>query len=106
MTMNFTELPPEVGRAAPGFLGSALAWRWLAGSWKQKLGMVAAGVALSWYAGQPMSRWLQLDVALTGFLLGLFGMACVDKVFAVINAVDAPAIAAAAKDKLIRVFGG
>lgn len=79
--MNFNDLPPDLGKHLAGPAGSAIALLWLKTTWYRGLSMFAAGAALSYYAAPNVSSWLNLSESFTGFLLGLFGIAIVDKLF-------------------------
>ncbi len=45
----------------------------------------AAGSFVAYTAAPPLADFLKMNPSLTGLVLGLFGMACVNKVFEVIQ---------------------
>lgn len=79
--MSFPEIPPDLGKHLAGPAGSMVALFWLRGSIPRKVGMFAAGWALSYYASTHVADWLGFNEGFAGFLLGLFGMSVVDKIF-------------------------
>lgn len=79
--MNLNDLPPDLGKHLAGPAGSFFALMWIDGSWPRKLSMFAAGWALSFYGSPHIATWLGFNEGFAGFLLGLFGMAIVDKMF-------------------------
>lgn len=72
---------PEVVNAVPGVIGSAVALRWVIGTHLQRFIGLLGGAAISYYAAPYMSEVSSLDIGLTKFMLGLFGMSVVAKVF-------------------------
>ena len=81
--MDLPDIPPEIGKHFAGPLGSLFALLWIHGTWPRKAAMFAGGVALSFYAAPALSEAYSFSEGFAGFLLGLFGMAAVDKVFAI-----------------------
>lgn len=82
--MNLSDYPETIAVASkltPGAIGAIVSMRWVDGAWTQKTFMAVAGVALSYYGSPDVVRYLGTAPGLTGFLLGLFGMAAVAKVF-------------------------
>lgn len=86
--MNPHDLPTDIGKHLAGPAGSAIALIWLNGRLLRKCAMFFAGCILSWYVAGPASIWLDLPEGFTGLLLGIFGMAVVDKIFEVIRTVQ------------------
>lgn len=75
-------LPPEVVKVAPGIAGSLVSLLWLRDiTWPRKLAMFVAGAMFARFAGQALTDWTHLDAGVGGFLLGLFGMSVVAKLF-------------------------
>lgn len=74
--------PSFFKQAAPGLIGSGAAILFLRGPWLLRVGMVLPGSALSYYASDYVAEAVHMPVGLAGFLVGLFGMAAVAKVFA------------------------
>jgi hypothetical protein len=73
--------PTLIKQATPGVLGSGAAMLFIRGPWSQRLAMVIPGAALSYYAAAHLAQTVHMPEGLAGFLLGLFGMAMVAKVF-------------------------
>lgn len=69
----------EVTKVAPGAIGALFSTRWIRGTTTEKLVMLGAGTALSYFGTADVSHWSGLNVGFTGFLLGLFGMAIAAK---------------------------
>lgn len=51
--------------------------------------MLAAGTALSYNIAGPLASWAGMNEGATGLILGLLGMALVDKIFESITKVQA-----------------
>lgn len=79
--MNFPDIPPDLGKHLAGPAGSMVALFWLNGSIIRKCGMFVAGWAMSFYGAASVAGWLGFNEGFTGFLLGVFGMSIVDKIF-------------------------
>jgi hypothetical protein len=84
------DLPPDIARHAAGPAGSlTAALLFMAGiPWPRRIGMVVAGSALAYYGTGVVATFSSLPEGLAGYLLGLFGMAAVAKVFATWDALD------------------
>lgn len=76
------------GKLLPGAAGSLLALTWMQGTWKRKVPMFLGGFALSFFASPSAAAWAGTNMGLAGFLLGLFGMAVVDKIFTTWDRLD------------------
>lgn len=92
-----------VGKALPGAVGSLIALAWMKAPWPRKVVMWASGAALSYFAASSAATWANTNEGLAGFLLGLFGMAVVDKVFKTWESFDATALLGEALRKLLRL---
>lgn len=68
-------------QAAPGVLGSLVAIRFTKGPWIARLTMVPSGAVLSYYAADVVANKVGTPAGLSGFLVGLFGMVVVGKLF-------------------------
>ena len=79
-----------------GLAGSVVSLRFVQGTIPERIFMAVGGAALSYYASTPAARWVGVQDAegLVGFLIGLFGMAVMAKVYEVILVADAKQIAA------------
>lgn len=83
--MNMPDIPPEASKFSAGFVGSLVSLRWLPGTVLQRIQMLAAGTAVSWFAADPIAKWSGMNAGTAGFFLGVFGMAVVDKIFTAIS---------------------
>jgi hypothetical protein len=72
---------PEVARFLPGVAGALVSMIFIREHWLRRLAMFAAGAALAIYGTPWAARVSNLDPGFAGFLLGMFGMALVAKVF-------------------------
>lgn len=79
--MNLNDIPPELGKAVPGAVGSLFSLFWIKETWPRRLAMFLGGSALSMYGTDDAARLTGLNGGFTGFLLGLFGMAMAGKLF-------------------------
>lgn len=75
------DMPPELAKLTPGAVGSFVSMLWIKETWPRKSVMFLAGAAMSHYGSPTVSKWSGLDPGFTGFLVGLFGMAIVAKIF-------------------------
>lgn len=73
--------PGFAKQVAPGLIGSGAAILFIRGPWLQRIGMVIPGAALSYYGADWLAEAVRMPLGLAGFLMGLFGMAAVAKVF-------------------------
>lgn len=62
-----------------GVLGALVSMRFLQGSWLERLSLAIGGAVLSYFASPYVAERLSMPEGLTGFLLGLFGMAIASK---------------------------
>jgi hypothetical protein len=77
----------EVTRHAPGVFGSLAAMLWIRDTWPRRIGYMVAGAISSHYAAPWVAQWTGIDLALAGFLVGLFGLAIVAKVFETLESI-------------------
>ena len=75
----------EAAKAAPGVVGALVALRWMPGTPLQRLSSFVGGSAASYYGTDHLAHLIDVSPGLTGFLLGLFGMAVASKVFEAID---------------------
>ena len=73
--------PQLVKEATPGALGALSAALLIKGPWQMRAATVLPGAALSYYAAPYFAGTVGMPEGMSGFLLGLFGMAFVAKVF-------------------------
>ena len=72
-----------------GVVGSLVSLRFIAGTWPERFTMALGGSALSLYSSTYVAERTGLPEGLSGFLLGLFGMAIAAKVWEAIQATQA-----------------
>lgn len=94
---------PDISTAKliAGVAGAVVSLRFVQGSLTERISMCVGGAALSYYAATPTALWVGLPHAegLVGFLIGLFGMAIMAKVYEAIQATSAADILDAVKRK-------
>lgn len=95
------DLPPDAAKALPGAVGAIVALRWLPGPPLQRAFAFIGGTGASYYGGEHASSLLSAPAGLTGFLIGLFGMAVAAKVFEAIEQIKVGEIIA----RFLRRFG-
>ena len=86
----------SLAKLLAGLAGSVVSLRFVQGTLVERMFMGIGGAALSYYASTPAATWVGVKDAegLVGFLIGLFGMALMAKVYEVILLMDAKKIAA------------
>ena len=73
--------PTHLTKNAPGAIGALIALRFIQGpTWKHSLIAFVGGCACSVFGTEYAVKWTSADPGLAGFVLGLFGMACVAKI--------------------------
>lgn len=88
MTEPSHTIHPEVLKIIPGTVGAIVALGWIKGTWPQRVTALIGGSAASYYGASYMASALGTDHGLTGFLIGLFGMAIASKFFEALQALD------------------
>lgn len=80
-----------VAKVGIGMAGAIVSLRWVKGSTKERFLMGFGGCAISFLGTTPVAAWLNMSNAegLVGFLLGLLGMTIANKVYEVIQSLDA-----------------
>ena len=89
-------IPPEARDAAPGVIGALIAIPWTRGPLIMRASMFVGGSALSFFGSDPFVQYMQMSAdgkGLSGFMLGLFGMSLVAKVYEAISAFAAGELA-------------
>lgn len=76
-----------VGAKLAGVAGAALSMRYLRGSWPERVSMAVSGSVVSYYVGPHLSSVLGTPQELTGFLLGMFGMALSQRIWEAIQTI-------------------
>jgi len=64
-----------------GVAGALASMRFVSGTLWQRVIMVIGGAFFSFYAMDWTAQWLALPIGLAGFLLGLFGMSVLSRVW-------------------------
>mgnify|MGYP000608996303 CR=1 FL=1 len=85
-----------------GSVGAVVSLRFVRGSVFEKVLMVIGGSALSYFGTPFVADYLSMTDAegLVGFMMGLFGMAIITKVYEVIQVINAERIAQKIQDRL------
>lgn len=85
----------SVSNIIAAILGSLVSLKFVQGTLIERVFMAIGGSALSYYATSPTAAWLGMHMAegLVGFLIGLFGMAIVAKLYEVVLLLDSKTIA-------------
>jgi len=86
------DIPPEVMKVLPGAAGSFVSMLFIKDTWPRRIAMFLAGGALSYFGTPWAVKFVGLDAGFAGFLLGLFGMAIVARVFEAWQTFDLGAI--------------
>lgn len=78
-----------------GVAGAVVSLNFVQGTWPERIIMAIGGAALSYFASNNLAVWMGVPEALglVGFLIGLFGMAIVAKIYEVLQMLDAKQIA-------------
>lgn len=83
----------EVGivKIVSGVVGALVSLNFVQGTWIEKSFMALGGSCLSYFATSPIANWMNIDNSegLIGFIIGLFGMAIVSKIYELIQVIDA-----------------
>lgn len=86
-----------------GLAGAVVSMRFLQGTWKERVFRAAGGMAFSFYASPFLAKISGLPEGLSGFLLGLFGMALVSKAWEVIQTLPLGVLVIDGLRKLFRI---
>ena len=102
------QLDPGISKLLAGTMGAFVSLRFVQGSAIERAAMAAGGAAFSFYATPPTAILVGMANAegLVGFLIGLFGMSIIAKVYEALHALDAPRMAADTWDAIKRRIGG
>lgn len=90
-----------------GLAGSVVSLRFVQGTIAERVFMGIGGAALSYYATTPAAQWVGVRDAegLVGFLIGLFGMAIMAKIYEVILLADSGKMASDLWETIKRKWG-
>lgn len=85
----------SLAKIAAGAAGAFVSLRFMQGTVTERMFMGVGGAALSYYATTPVAVWVKVGDAegLVGFLIGMFGMAIISKIYEVVALLDAKQIA-------------
>lgn len=83
-----------------GLAGSLVSMRYLTGSWPQKISAVVSGTITALYAAPWVAEKLSMPAELTGFLVGLFGVAIVQRAWEAIQTAPLGAVWQALIDRI------
>jgi hypothetical protein len=70
-----------LNRHLPGVAGALVSMKFVKGSVTEKLLMAAGGAVVSYFATDYVSTTLGLPQGITGFLIGLFGMSILSRLW-------------------------
>jgi hypothetical protein len=88
-----------------GVAGAVVSMRFLQGTWPERVFMALSGAVLSYFATPFLSARIGLPEGLTGFLLGLFGMAITSRAWEWVQTTPVGALWQIALDWLQRRSG-
>lgn len=94
-----------VATKAAGVAGAAASMVFIKGTWAERFAMCASGAVLSLYGAPWMAAKTGLPDGLSGFLLGLFGMAICAKAWEGIQATPVADVWRSAVDALRKRLG-
>jgi hypothetical protein len=96
-----------ISKLIVGLAGSVVSMKFVQGTWVERLLMCVGGAALSYYGTSPICTWWGVTSAegLVGFLLGLFGMALVTRVYEAIQYFDVKRVMDSWSKRLSKLFG-
>jgi len=83
-----------------GVAGALVSMRFLQGSLPVRLSMAASGALISYYASPHLAQVLGIPEGLTGFLVGVFGMAVVSRAWEAVQAFPTQALWQAVIDRI------
>jgi hypothetical protein len=97
----------SVAKLLAGLAGSVVSLKFVQGTYAERALMCMGGAALSFYGTDPTTQWVGIPNidGLIGFMIGLFGMALVAKLYEAFQLLDAKEIAQGALDWLKRKWG-
>ena len=98
---------PDIPKLGASILGAFVSLRFIPGTIYERGMMFVGGAAVSFYSTAPLSRWIGgvgLE-GLIGFLTGLLGMQVINKLYEVIQGLDAKVIGVDVWDWVKRKWG-
>lgn len=105
--MNEPTPDGHIFKLIAGIAGAVVSLNFVRGTWPERIIMAIGGASLSYFASDNVATWLNVPEALglVGFLIGLFGMAIVAKVYEVMQLLDAKTIAVDVWETIKRKWG-
>lgn len=89
-----------------GVAGAFVSMRYLQGTWPARLSMAGGGSLISYYAAPHLASVTSMPEGLTGFLLGLFGMAIASRAWEWVQQAPVGALWQAVIDRIRGSKGG
>lgn len=92
-------------KVVSGVAGATVSLRFIPGVWYERVAMFFGGVFCSLYGADVIASYLDMGqkaTGLVGFLVGIFGMALISKIYEGITSLDAKRLAGDAWDWLMR----
>lgn len=87
-----SDIQDEIVRAVPGAIGALVALRWMGGTPWQVSASLLGGASGAYYGTPHAMVLMGTQPGLTGFLIGLFGMAIASRVFEALSKFDLGAL--------------
>jgi hypothetical protein len=81
MNLPDNNVNAELSKIAPGILGAFVALLLSQETWQRKVPLFLAGSIAARFGTLDVARITGLDLGFTGFLLGVFGIAILNKIF-------------------------
>ena len=77
------DVDPTIAKIGASVVGALVSLNFVRGTLPERLSMAAGGASLSYYSSDYIAHSLHMgeSIGLVGFLIGLFGMAIVAKVY-------------------------
>ena len=82
-----------------GLAGALVSLNFVKGTWPERIVMALSGAILSYFVAPYVSVRGGIDVGLSGFLVGLFGMAICSKLWEIIQSLQAAEIVQSLKTR-------
>lgn len=79
--MSPQDLPPQIGQALPGVAGALVSLMFNKDAQPQRLALFLSGSITAYFGTPWAAKFSGLDTGLAGFLLGMFSMAVIARLF-------------------------
>lgn len=99
MSIDFSHLDAWAVKFA-GVLGAAVSMRFIQGTFTQRFLSAVSGAIVSYYVSPHLATKISTPEGLTGFVVGLFGMAIASRVWEFVQETPIGALWAAATDRI------